>query len=97
MDDVQTISGDHKLVVPEFSGGYLAGIWSEIEGGLEDGNGRHHGNQPTMAKQRGYSMVVGVAPRLASVFPNSDEMRLVTKSTNRAPTTEIEQGLSFGI
>ena len=42
-------------------------------------------------------MVVGVAPRLASVFPNSDEMRWRSKSTNKAPTTKIELGLGFGI
>ena len=67
-------------------GGYLAGTSSEIEGGLEDGNGRLDGDQRMMAKQWGYSMVVGVAPRLASVFPSSDEIRTETKSTMRAPT-----------
>ena len=86
MDDIQIFSGDHKLVVPEFSGGYLAGISSEIEGGLKDGNRRLDGDQRTMAKQRGYSMVDGVAPRLASTFPSSDEIRTETKSTMRAPT-----------
>ena len=45
MDDIQTIAGDHKMVVPEFSGGYLAGTSSEIEGELEDGNGRLDGDQ----------------------------------------------------
>ena len=73
-------------MVPEFSGGYLAGISSEIEGGLEDGNGRLDGDQRTMAKQRGYSMVDGGVWGLDFVFPNSDEMRTETKSTMGAPT-----------
>ena len=78
-------------------GGYLTGTSSEIEVELEDGNGRLDGDQRTMAKRRSYSMVVGVAPRLAFVFPNSDEMRWRSKSTNKAPTTKIELGLGFGI
>ena len=38
----------------------------------------------------------GVAWVLDFVFPCSDEMPTRTKSTVRAPTTKIEQGLSFG-
>ena len=85
------------MVVPECRGGSLAGTSSEIEVELEDGNGRLDGDQRTMAKQRGYSMVVDVAPRVAFVFPNSDETRTETKSTNRAPTMMDKHGISFGI
>ena len=77
MDDIQTFAGDHKMVVPECRGGYLARTSSEIEVELEDGNGQLDGDQRTMAKRRSYSMVVGVAPRLAFVFPNSDRKSVV--------------------
>ena len=58
----------------------------EVDGGLR-----------MTAKLRGYSMVVGVAPRLAFVFPSSDEMRTETKTMVRAPTMMDKHGISFGI
>ena len=50
MGDIQTFAGDHKMVVPECRGGYIAGTSSEIEVELEDGNGRLDGDQRTMVK-----------------------------------------------
>ena len=97
MDDIQTISGDHKTVVPELDGGVLTGTSSDFAAEVGDEDGEVDGGLQMTAKLRGYSMVVGVAPRLAFVFPNSDEMRWRSKSTNKAPTTKIELGLGFGI
>ena len=61
------------------------------------GHGEVDGGLRTTAKLRGYSMVVGEAPRLAIVFPNSGEIRTETKTTVRAPTMMDKHGISFGI
>ena len=97
MDDIQTTSGDHKMVAPELDGGELTGSSSDFAAGLGDEDGEVDEGLRTMAKLRGYSMVDGVACGLDSVFPNSDEMRTVNKTTVRAPTMMDKQGISFGI
>ena len=85
------------MVVPEFSGGYLAGTSSESAAVVGDDDGEVDDGRRTTAERRSYSMVVGVAPRLAFVFPNSDEMRTETKMTVRASTMMDKHGISFRI
>ena len=98
-DDIQTISGDHKMVAPELDGGVphrnFVGLrcrargrrWRGRRGSTDDGEAR-----------RSYSMVLGVAP---SCSPSSS--RAPTRCGRgpsrrlRAPTTKIKQGLGFGI
>ena len=96
-DDIQTTSGDHKMVAPELDGGGLTGSSSALAAGLRDDDGEVDEGLRTTAKLCGYSMVDGVAWELNSVFPNSDEIPTVTKSTIGAPTTMGKQGVSFGI
>ena len=73
-------------MAPELGDGLLTGTSSESAAEVGDDDGEVDDSLRTTAKRRSYSMVVGVAPRLAFVFPNSDEMRTETKSTVRAPT-----------
>ena len=97
MAEVQTTSGDHKMVAPELDGGVLTGRSPDFAAGLGDDDGEVDKGSRTTAKLRGYSMVDGVAWGLDSVFPNSDEIPTVTKSTIGTPTMMGKQGVSFGI
>ena len=74
------------MVAPELDGGALTGRSSDFAAGLGEDDGEVDEGLRTTANLRSYSMVDGVAWGLDSVFPNSDEMRTVTKTTVRAPT-----------
>ena len=91
------VSDDHKMVSSEFDGVALTGSSSALAVGLGEDNGEVDEDPRTTAKLHGYSMDDGVAWVLGFVFPCSDEMPMRTKSMARAPTTKIEQGLSFEI
>ena len=91
-DDVQTISGDHKTVVPELDGGVLTGTSSDFAAGLGDEDGEVDDGLRMTTNSLSYSSVLGAAPLLGFVVPSSGEMRTRSKSTVKSPTTKIEQG-----
>ena len=85
------------MVAPELDGGVLTGTSSDFAAGLGDDDGEVDEGLRTTAITDGYSSVHGAAPLLASSFPSSDEIPMVTKSTLLAPTMMGKQGISFGI
>ena len=80
--DIQTISGDHKMVAPELDGGALTGRSSDFAAGLGEDDGEVDEGLRTTANSLSYSSVLGAAPLLGFVVPSSGEMRTVTKSTS---------------
>ena len=80
------------MVAPELDGGILTGTSSDFAAGLGEDDGEVDEGLQMTANSLSYSSVLGVAPLLGFIVPSSGEMRTVTKSTVRAPTTEIEQG-----
>ena len=90
--EIQTTSGDHKMVAPELDGGVLTGSSSDFAAGLGDEDGEVDDGLRMTANSLSYSSVLGAAPLLGFVVPSSGEMRTRSKSMVKSPTTEIEQG-----
>ena len=62
MVDIQTTSGDHKMVAPELDDGVLTGTSSALAAGLGEDDGEIDEGLRTMAITDGYSSVLGAAP-----------------------------------